>query len=457
MPATPVIAETSSLFQDVPQTFLTVDATAGASTISVESIFQIAVDNILFIGTLGDENAEIIKTHHTTAATGSTVTLASALINTHQVNVPITVLNYDQVEFSWSATVAGSKTVLATQNIDPGNPRSVYEDSAHSSGFYFFRFKNSISAAFSDYSDPLPFSGWAKNQVGFMIEYSLKRNQVSYSDSLTHDFLLDEADACLQFMNNKLKHWHSLQNFDYTAGQLALGVQRIALPADAWQFSNKSFLNVRVGHETTPLTYIDKEEMVEKMGATVQTTATGSTAAASTTLVVGSVADLPTAGTIMVKGMSITYTGVTAATKTLTGIPASGTGAITATINDGDIVWQGAWSQGQPAYWTVVNGYFLIWPLADASWNGHNLITDYWKDAPSVDSDSDTIDKPRSEAVKHWLVWVVRSHTKNNGKRDPKDTDYLMFNAILNDSISMELKTHGQKNKWNFNTNRMLG
>jgi hypothetical protein len=61
------------------ETFLTAEATAGVSTLTVGNIKNFAINQILLIGELGDENSEIIKTHTATAPTGSTITLLSAL------------------------------------------------------------------------------------------------------------------------------------------------------------------------------------------------------------------------------------------------------------------------------------------------------------------------------------------------------------------------------------------
>ena len=76
----PVATNNKELFEDTYYTFLTSDSSSAASTLTVDSIRDIAVNNILFIGELGEEKSEIIKTHAATAPSGATVTLASSTV-----------------------------------------------------------------------------------------------------------------------------------------------------------------------------------------------------------------------------------------------------------------------------------------------------------------------------------------------------------------------------------------
>ena len=59
------------------QTVLTADMASGSATLTVKNITGFAINQILVIGNFGNEGAEVIKTHASTAPTGSTITLRS--------------------------------------------------------------------------------------------------------------------------------------------------------------------------------------------------------------------------------------------------------------------------------------------------------------------------------------------------------------------------------------------
>ena len=246
------------LFLDVPSTTITAAASAAASTLTIESIVGFAINKILFIGEPGNEDSEVIKTHSATAPTGTTVTLAANIVFAHSIGTRVYIVDYDQIEFSHAATVAGSKSVLVTQNIQADQEPNIYRDTAQTSGFFFTRYKETIGGTFSSYSDAIPYAGFANNQIGKAVSYAMKRYDVEYSDRITEEFYIDEANRCLTYMHGKLKKWHTLQEFDYALGTITRGVYSFTMPTDSWQFSPRSVLGVRVGSGKN-LVYNDKK------------------------------------------------------------------------------------------------------------------------------------------------------------------------------------------------------
>lgn len=455
MPYLPILASISDLVRNTPETFLSADADAADTAITVESINRITTDGLLFVGEPANEHAEIVKTHASTAPTGSVVTLASGLEFGHFNGTKVYLIDYDQVEFSHAATVDGSKTVLSTDDIDADAPETIYRDTTYTDGYYFVRFKNSISGVFSGYSDPIPHSGWADDQVGSAIQYSLERNKVGLSEKLTHEFLLQEARSCITDFLGKLKRWENLQSFDYDLGNTARGVNSFAAPADMYSFTYKSVLQFRIANRPR-LIYRDKEEWDELLEDVHHTTLDGAVTSGATSLTVTNALDLADDGSIMVSGITITYTAKNNTTGVLTGIPASGDGSVTSNLSDGADVWEGKWQEGEPRYWTIFGGYLYFWPLVSARYASKNVLLDYWVEAPTVDSDADVLDLKRFDAVKHWLTWVVRSQVKYDGVRKADDTDYQQYAAIRADAISLELRVQNQRKKMKPRTNRIM-
>ena len=451
----PIGADISELFEDSKYTFLSADVSSGGAELTVLSIKEFKVNQVLMIGELGNEQTEIIKTHASTDPSGSTITLASNLIFNHLQGAKVTIIDYDQIEFSHADTVAGAKSVLGTEDIEADSVQTIYKDSSGSAGYYFVRYKNSIDTSYSDYSDPIPYDGFDANTVNTAIAYAMGRNKTEFTDNVTQSFCIEEINDCLNYIIGKLKKWSRLQSFDAILGQTERGVGKVAVASDMWGYSNKAILGFRIGNGEN-LAYRDKREWEnDVMDGVDQNTLSAGASVGDTTITLTNSYDFDNAGTVMIKGQEITYTANDKSTGELSGVPASGTGSVTATLSADDAVWQG-YSEGSPDKFTVYGGYVHYYPLVDSSNKDKNIHCDYWKEAPSVDSDADTLDISRYRMVKYWLTWAIRCQLKNDGIRDMQDGDYLFFERLLADAIKIELNTHGQKFKWKPRLNKIL-
>lgn len=449
----PVTTNILDLFDGLDYSSLSVSATKGTGTITVYSTADFAIDKILLIGEIGDEGSEIILTHSATAPVSSTgvVTLAANLAKSHAKDTRVYIVPYNQIEFSHADTIDGTKTVLSgtPKDINPENPEIRYNDITYSSGYYFTRYKETIGNTFSDYSDAVPFDGYASDTVGYIIYGVLGELGKEFSGLLTYNTMLNKINSCLRFVRGKLKRWSNSQEFDYIVGQVNRGDYRIALPTTYHdKNSNKSCLAVRIG-SGEDLRYIDKREYNDLFQDVVHTTVATQQIAGQTTLVLTSSDDLPEEdGTINVyisgTPYTITYTTNTKSTNTLSGIPASGTGSITTTLTAGANVWYNE-SEGGIKYFSIWDGYLYWYNLCSTEENGKNIIMDFYTDLVSVDSDSDIIPDTRYDMIEYWLKWEVRNITERKGKRDMTDGDYLMFLTCLQDAIRRE--SSGQKFK----------
>lgn len=450
----PIQANNLILTQDKNQTYISVDIDAVSSTLTVDSITGFAVNQILLIGEFGSEASEIIKTSASTAPSGSTITLLNNTVHEHLQGSKVTVLDWDQVEFSYASTEAGAKTVLSTASIRADADFTQYTDTTYSGGYYFIRFKNSISGIYSDYSDPIPWVGFGSNTVGACIEYALKRNKTDFTDNVDHEFCIEEIKNCLQDIAGTRKRWMQWQEFDYLFGQTARGIYRIALPSTMWQYSNRALLDLRMQGQQA-LNYKDEIEWQDLLDGVKHNTLKIGAAVGATSITVDNSYDFSDTGSLLIKGQSITYTAKDNATGVISGIPASGTGSITAVIAAGDDVWQGA-SEGCPEDFTIKDGYMYYWPLASAQYAGKNIYGDFWKVAPTVDSDGDEIEAPRYDMAKYWLTWAIRSQLKNDGMRDVNDADYQAYLRGLSAANRIENNSSGQKFKQKPKLNTMF-
>lgn len=120
-----------------------VPSAAGSTTLTVNNTTGFTNGQVLLIGNWGEPTAEIVKTHATTTPTTTVITLAAATINDHYDDTPVTVIDFNQVEFSHSDTDGGVKTVLATKNIMAVKLETVLKDLDEDEGYYYFRFTTS--------------------------------------------------------------------------------------------------------------------------------------------------------------------------------------------------------------------------------------------------------------------------------------------------------------------------
>jgi len=454
----------------VGETYLT--AEVSASTLTVKSITGFGINQILLIGELGTENAEIVLTHASTAPSGTTITLSASLGRTHYVGEKVRIILFNQFELSRAPTAAGTKTVLVVSGgmppsglgtgliaIDPGKVIQSYEDVEFTTGYYFARYKHSVETTFGGYTDALIYGGWAKDTVQYMIDGALRRIGRTLSELFTEDDAFREINECLRFIKGKQVRWPEHSSFNYVAGQTSRGTHIVAMPTDAYDLeTNRSIQAVRVGNNPTKLIYLDSDAFDAQMDDTVYTQVTTQAVATDTTLAIDNSYDFEDSGTVHVyvsgTKYSITYTGVTrsASAGVLTGIPASGDGSITVTIAVDVYVWQNE-TEGIPKYFTVRNSNIEFWPLADATEDNQNIFLDYDKVATAIDSDGDTIDFHRYDMVLDYLTWKMWTILKNDGILDMNNNYYIQFKEKLNDSI--RTSRSGQVFPWRPKINRI--
>ena len=463
MPKNFIAANISKLTLNAPQLVLDSDAAAGATSITVKSILGVTTNNLLLFRDIGNEHAEIVATHPATSPSGNTVTLVAAgLVEAHPAGTVVTVIPWNQVRFYRSATeddanadATNLSALASAANIDPTQADNVYVDTTISSGFFYFRFSDSINSVNDLYSDPIPYTAlrvqFEEDEVGYAMEFVRRKLDHEWNDRFSKQAAIDEVNACLSYAQGKLKRFSKYLVADYVLGQTARGVFDYALPSDIYDNeTNKSILQVRLGTSLNPLIWADEKEFDQLMAGVAHTQVRTATSAGATTVAVDNSYDFDASGSVNIYSSNtadaITYTGVTrsATAGILTGVPTTGSGAIGATHAVDQNVWQGE-QEGKRLYFNVRNNRLRIWPLPDATWINKNVVLDYNEEATRVDSEVDTLDSPRFDMVKHWLLWQGKNYWRNNGKQDLEDGDFKMFQDILKTAIRTEVS--GQKYK----------
>jgi len=450
----------NELINGAPTLVLDADAASGAGTITVKSIIGAADKKILLFRQPGSELAEIGSING--SPSGNTITLLSNLTESHPAGTTVYIISFNQVRFYHSATEVDANVsdltltaLAAAQDIDPTQIVNFYNDAVQTSGYYYFRFSDSVNTVNDRYSDAIPWGAkegkFARNQVGYLLDYVSKKLDHNWDERFSRDTALDEINECLSYIQGKLKRWSRYLVSNYSLGQTARGSFEFTLPSDIYDAtSNRSILQIRIGGMIDPLTWLDEKEFDQVISGVKMSPLRTQAVATDVTLDVDNSYDFDDDGTLHIYTAGtldeITYTGATrsATAGQFTGVPATGDGAIGATHAVDTLVWQDE-VESMPKYWTIKNGKVYIYPLPDETWENKNVEIDCTREATQVDSESDTIDTNRYDMCKHWLLWQGKTYWKNNGKVDVKDDDFLIFNDILKSAI--RTTTSGQKFK----------
>lgn len=469
MPIRKIIADTGELFVDTETLILDADVAASATTITVQSIVGAAINNILFFREPGSERAEIIATHASTAPSGNTITLVSGLVEAHPAGTKIYIIRANQVRFYHSATEVDANSddssltaLAAAQNIDPGMVRNIYEDTTQTSGFYYWRFSDSINSINLLYSDGIPWGisqvAFANNEVGYIIEFARRKLGHDWNEQFSKQMAIDEVSACLNHIAGQLKKWARYLDADFVLGQTERGVFDYAMPSTIYDDqTNKSVLQVRLQGQTRDLIWRDEKEFDDIFSDAIRDTVRTLTVVNQSSFNVDNSYGFADSGTLHIftgnTDDAIDYTGVTrsATAGVFTGIATSGDDAITAAHAVGQNVWQNH-QEGLPRYFNVREGRLRIWPMPNAAHINLNVFIDFFTVATVVDSESDTIDADRYDMTKHWILWQGKNYWRNNGTLDLKDGDYLMYKEILNMAVRRAISSQKYKMTPKINT-----
>ncbi len=462
MPIRRIPVNISFLTINRPTLVLDADVAAASSTITVQSILGVAINNLLLFRGVGSTRSEIVAVHASTAPSGNTVTLAANTVEAHPAGTTIYIIPWNQVRFYHSATEDDANVsdtnlsaLAAAQNIDPTEDFNYYLDSSQTSGFYYYRFSDSIASVNDIYSDPIPWSiaqvQFANNEVGYIIEFARRKLGQEWSEQFSKQMAIDEVNACLNYIAGQLKRWARYLDADFVLGQTSRGVFDYALPSTIYDDqTNKSILQVRLQGQAKALIPKDEKEMDNIMADVIRNTVRTLTVVNQSTLNVDNSYGFSDDGTIHIftnnVDDAIDYDAVTrsATAGQFTGIDTSGDGAITAAHAVGVNVWQNH-EEGQPRYFNVREGRLRTWPLSDSTYINLNVFIDFFTVATVVDSESDSIDADRYDMVKHWILWQGKNYWRNNGKLDLKDGDYLMFERILNLAVRRSISSQKYK------------
>ena len=165
-----------------PNTILTEQANAGATSISVANNSGFSANDFIVIGNSGSEFTEIVRI--SSLSGNNTINLASALKFSHYYSSPVTLIYYDKIEIERAISKEGPYTLIATIDIAIDEDFTTFRDEEGDiDKFYRVRYKNSYNNKTSTYSSPLAGIGFTENSVRILLEKA-KKLFSRYSDKI---------------------------------------------------------------------------------------------------------------------------------------------------------------------------------------------------------------------------------------------------------------------------------
>lgn len=177
------------------KTYLSQSYNFGTTSIEVKSNQQFLNNQRILIGEPGLAYTEVVTTGAPNA-NGTTLPIGSTLYS-HEADTPVYLLQFDQGKFYYSSTgINGTYVLLA------GNPvnldftsedlSTTYNDNNALTGYYYkMTVYNSITLIESAFTDPIPaITGWARNQVGYLIDQLYTELSDANEENLTRDEMI---------------------------------------------------------------------------------------------------------------------------------------------------------------------------------------------------------------------------------------------------------------------------
>lgn len=387
-------------------TFLTASVSAGATALSVVDNYPLTQNDFVLLGDFGIERSEIVRI--TGAVTQGTALTTGAVIYDHSFDTMLSKVLWDQVEVSGANSISGSKTVIATINLQPDREESNYTVTGTTYGYYFARFKNSYSTIFSEYSDPATATGYSDSTVRAAKDTALEMINEKVSTLLNNAFLNRELFNCEKETWAEKKQWGWATSFETILSDTSTGQLSVATPTNiADSQSNKSILMLRIG--TRPnLVYLTKSEWDRRMQDQVRTTLASDLSAIATSMVLTDSSDFDDSGTVTIGAENYAFSANNRSTNTLTITAGS---AQTAGVD----VWQNP-GFAEPTGYTVFGGRIYFDRGIPSDLASQNIVLSFYSKPTAINSDSDTLNIPDYTVYHYYLAWKCLLK-KNNGKK----------------------------------------
>lgn len=243
------------------KTYLSQSYNLGTTSIEVKSNTQFSINQRILLGEPGMAYSEVVTTGAVNA-NGTSIAIGATLYS-HEADTPVYLLQFDQGKFYFATSLNGTYTLLANNpvNLDftSEDLSTTYNDNNAVAGYYYkMTVYNSITTIESAFTDPIPaITGWARNQVGYLIDQVYEELSDANEDNLTRDELIGYLNEVNDDLTMQVVRPY---NFLYTRkvfGRTA-ATNTLAWPVDSsgnnamWKFDRMDYNFI--DNTTTPVT-----------------------------------------------------------------------------------------------------------------------------------------------------------------------------------------------------------
>lgn len=357
-----------------PKTTAAAPLTAAGATLTVLDNQGMSNGDYLLLGRVGDNQTEEVAIGGAVTR-GQSLTIATTTGFNHELDATVTKILERGIKIYGATTDGGAGTLIASIDaittpiadavmIQWGKPETQYTMVSTDTTYAYYFAKFSDGTTDSSASEYVPSTGLTHTEIETLVQRALDITDTELDQKITREMCVDWAqecqDAICQFVyqdpvNGRYiqKDW-SFEVFSDETIPLVAGEDKYSLATLGLKFPNfdKSIIDVTIGTDR-PLRKIRMEDwdVVRKGKARTELSADATSGATSITVI--STANFAASGSLNVGADTITYTAKTATT--FTGIPAVGTGSITATTTSGHAVTQYI-SRGKIARYAFENG-----------------------------------------------------------------------------------------------------
>lgn len=427
---------------------------AAGTTMTVVDNTNFADNDWFIVGSVGDAKTEECDVNGAVTK-GTSMTVTNYLSFAHEINAPVTKIYERGIAIYGAATDGGTGTLIASIDaktasgrqladavmIDWHKPYTEYTlittDTAYN--YYYAKFTDGTTS--SSASDYVAATGLTSNTVQYFIDQALNLTNTKIDErNLTKEWLIKVANDCqteiTQFKYQDPTSGRFVQmDWDFEATEdssitASENENKYSLSDLSLKhgYTNKSFINVRFG-DSAPIDYMDIQEYDELMNDKPRTELSVEASAGDTTLTVDSNVLFADEGSLYLGDDTVTYTGKSSTTG-FTGIPASGTGAITDTRAIDSAVWQGI-TPDKPTRYTVYEGSILFDYPVYTDYVSYPVFIRYYKKLTALTQSSDTTVVPFTNIFQYYIASKI---FEKKGKYGEADRYLLIFNQKLLDN-----------------------
>lgn len=208
------------LTKEREKTYLASTVAPSATTLTVRAVDSNAwADNDwVIIGEIGTPNAEVMQINGA-VSDGTSLTVdqggSGSCRFAHSVDEPVYRIDYNKIRIYHSSTATGSKSTLATVELQPDNFETRYDDTVNTTGYGFATFFNSHTNAVSPYSDEIPYIGQEQTSLARMLAKVRSLTNELETEFITDEEIVDAInDKQRDILNERLWTFNEIERSD---------------------------------------------------------------------------------------------------------------------------------------------------------------------------------------------------------------------------------------------------